>query len=47
MTNISAAARTVRPLPSPGDRLELEISAPLGLHIWSEEWTITKEDITL
>ena len=37
MTNIRAAAKIVRPFPMPGDRLELEISEPLGLHIWSED----------
>jgi len=37
MTNISIAARTVLPLPKPGERSELEIKEPLGLHIWSEK----------
>ena len=36
MTNIRTAAKIVRPFPMPGARLELEISEPLGLHIWSE-----------
>ena len=37
MTNIRIAARTVLPLPKPGDRSELEIKEPLGLHIWSDK----------
>ena len=37
ITNISIAAKTILPLPKPGDRSELEIKLPLGLHIRSEK----------
>ena len=36
MINIRIAAKRVRPLPRPGDSLELEISEPLGLQISSD-----------
>ena len=55
ITNMSIAARTVLPLPRPGDRSELEIKEPLGLHIWSEKnnkdlrniWHISDQIITV